>query len=46
VAYRKIVVGYNNITKLSGLGKFLYGVRCKWENEIGNQGGRAEGKGE
>jgi alkyl hydroperoxide reductase subunit AhpF len=31
VAYRKIVVGYNNITKLRGLGKFFSRVRCKWE---------------
>jgi hypothetical protein len=45
VAYRKIVVGYNNITKLRGLWKFLSRVRCKWENEVGNQGGRAEDRG-
>jgi hypothetical protein len=24
--------------KLSGLGKILYRVRCKWENDIGNGG--------
>jgi hypothetical protein len=38
VMYRKIW-GCNSITKLRGLGKFLYRARCKWENEISNQGG-------
>jgi hypothetical protein len=28
--------------KLSGLGKILYRVRCKWENDIGNHGRRME----
>jgi hypothetical protein len=38
VAYRKIV-GCNNVNKLRGFGKYLYGVRCKWENEISNNEG-------
>jgi hypothetical protein len=44
VAYRKIV-GCNSIYKLMGLEKCLHRVRCKWENEISNQGGRAEDDG-
>jgi hypothetical protein len=35
----------NNITKLRGVGKFVYRIRCKWENGINNQESRAEDEG-
>lgn len=37
-------MGCNSIINFRGLEKFLYRVRCKWENEISDQAKRAEDK--
>jgi hypothetical protein len=33
IAYKKIIT-YNKIIELSNLGKFLYKVKGKWQNEV------------
>jgi hypothetical protein len=41
LAYKKIIAG-NNVNKLRGLKMYFYRVKCRWENDICNQGKRME----
>jgi hypothetical protein len=34
VAYKRLLINCTNVVELRDIGKYLYKIRCKWENKI------------